>query len=135
MWAFASPKPETALCNIRNLLKDVPIVEQPDIIVVPNSIVVTAGSYREMVIVQKNPSRVKYTMSDSEGRSRNFPEEPIEGLELGNNALLVSLIWIIAWLKAAGHRSPMLNKYIEANIVLGEEIYIPGSQNLNWTYE
>lgn len=135
LWAFAGPKPETALSNIRNLLKDVPIAEQPDIIVVPNSIVVTAGSYRDMIIVQKNPSRVKYTVSDSEGHSRIFPEEPIEGLELKSNALMVSLIWIIAWLKAAGHRSPMLSKYIDSNIVLGEEIYIPDTQNLNWDYE
>lgn len=135
LWAFAGPKAETALANIRNLLQDVPVNEQPDIIVIPNSIVITAGAYRDRVIIQKNPSRIKYTMNDSGGRSRDFPEELIEGLELGNNALLISLIWIIAWLKAAGHRSPMLSTYIETNFVLGEETYIPSSQNLDWTYE
>lgn len=133
LWAFAGPKPERALFNIRNLLREVPIVEQPDMIVIPDSIVVTAGSYREMVIAQKNPSKIKYTVRDSEGGTRNFPEEPVEGLALRNNALLVSLIWITSWLKTAGHRSPMLGKYIEENIVLGEEVFIPGSQNLKWT--
>lgn len=133
IWGFEGPKPETVLSNIRDLLKDVPVAEQPDIIIIPNSLVITAGSYRQAIISQK-PSRVRYTMTDSQGRKREFSQEPIAGWQLGNNALLASLIWITEWLKNAGNRSPMLSMYIDPEAILGQEIYIPGSQNLDWTY-
>jgi len=123
VWAFEGPQPETVRCNVRNALRDVPVAEQPDFIVIPNSVIVTAGQYRQLAISNRpDRPRLSYTITDSEGNITVVPDDQVLILSLGNNTLLTWLIWLTSWLKAAGHRSAPLTAYLTQGQILGEEV-------------
>ncbi|MCY4186472.1 MAG: hypothetical protein OXC82_00255 [Rhodobacteraceae bacterium] len=48
IWAFESAGHKTLKQHIINIYKNIPPAEQPDFIIVPNSLVVTSGKYLEL---------------------------------------------------------------------------------------
>jgi hypothetical protein len=123
LWAFNGPKPETIKANLLKALHDVPVAEQPDFMVIPDSVVITTGRYRQLVLASRpNSSLPAYTITDSEGNKTVVPESSMRVLDLGTNALLAWLIWFTSWLKAAGHRSAPLTAYLLQGHILGEEV-------------
>lgn len=123
LWAFESPSPETAKENILSALKDVPHSEQPDFIVVPDLILVSGGSYRELskLGLPNSPHRMQ-VMAEFGGNLDLALGEPIEVLHLKQHSLLAWLIWFTSWLNAAGHRSAPLASYLAEGQVFGDKI-------------
>jgi hypothetical protein len=123
LWAFESPSPKIAKENILSSLRDVPYSEQPDFIVVPDSILVTGGNYREVskLGLPNSPHRMK-VMAEFGGNLDLALGEPIEVLHLGENSLLAWLTWFVSWLNGAGRRSASLASYLPKDQVFGNRI-------------
>lgn len=123
LWAFESPSPKTAKENILSALKDVPHSEQPDFIVVPDLIVVTGGSYREVSkLGLPNSSHRRQVMAEFGGNLDLALGEPVEVLHLGQDSLLSWLAWFLSWLNGAGHRSASLGSYLPRDQLLGYRV-------------
>jgi hypothetical protein len=118
LWAFDGPSPETAKENIVAALEGVPRDEQPDIVVVLNSIIATAGRYRELVkIGQEGSPYRQQVMGQSGWDIDRAMGEPVEVMNLGPNTLLAFIMWLTSWLKQAGPRSaPLLTAYMPDRI-------------------
>lgn len=123
LWAFDAPSPETAKTNILSALQGVPRSEQPDFIVVPDSIIVTAGGYREIskLGLPNSPHRLQVTAAFG-GNLDLALGEPIELLHLQNNSLLAFIVWFTSWLNGAGHRSAPLASYLAEGHVFGHRL-------------
>jgi hypothetical protein len=92
LWAFNGPKPETVKTNLLNALRDIPISEQPDFIIIPDSMVITAGRYRQLVLASRpNSALPAYTITDSDGNSTVVPESPLRFLDLGSIARCIEI--------------------------------------------
>ena len=123
LWAFEAPKPETAKENIVSALKDVPRSEQPDFIVVPDLIIATAGSFRELSKLGMPGSLYRQQLIASVGEKLDAVlGEPIEVFNLEKNTLLAWLIWVTSWLKGAGHRSAPLKAYLAEGHLWGQRV-------------
>jgi hypothetical protein len=113
LWAFEGPSAATVKRNINKALEKVPRAEQPDYIVIPDSVVATAGSYRELARAgQPGSTYREQILRESGGDIEGVIGEPIEVLELGQHALLVFFLWLTSWLKRAGQRSAPLMAYL-----------------------
>lgn len=123
LWAFDAPSPETAKKNILDSLEGIPRSEQPDFIVVPDSIVVTAGSYRELAKLglPNSPHRAQ-VMAAFGGDLDLALGDPIEVLHLEKNSILAWLVWFTSWLNGAGHRSAPLISYSTAGHIFGNPV-------------
>lgn len=123
LWAFDGPDPDTARRNIVAILRDVPKSEQPDFIVIPDSVIFTAGNYREVSQLGLPNSAYRDHLIEATGGNLDVVlGRQIQGMNLGKNTLLAWLIWLTSWLKAAGHRSAPLNAYLTTGEILGEEV-------------
>lgn len=123
LWAFEAPRPETVKENVLSAFRGVPRSEQPDFIVVPDSVVVTAGSYRELSrLGMPNSAHRQRVIEETKGNVDIALGEPVQVLDLGKNALLAWLIWFTSWLKGAGHRSAPLVSYLQQGRVLGQRV-------------
>lgn len=123
LWAFDGPDPDTARRNVVDALRDVPRAEQPDFIVIPDSVIFTAGSYREISRLGLPDSALRNQLIQVTGGDLDLVlGRQIQGMNLGKNTLLAWLIWLTSWLKAAGHRSAPMNAYLTKGEILGEEV-------------
>jgi hypothetical protein len=123
LWAFEAPSPETVKENVVAALRGVPRAEQPDFIVVPDSVLITAGGYREISTVGLPDSlRRQDALSRAGGNLDEAIGDPVQILHLGEHTLLTWLVWLTSWLKAAGHRSAPIGSYLVEGYVYGEGI-------------
>jgi hypothetical protein len=123
IWGFEGPSPETLKQNILDALESIPVDEQPDFIIVPDSILVTAGSYRRLSSFGMTGSVFQQKiLNENPGKTYEEIFEPAEFLLLKDNSVLVFLTWFTSWLKGAGTRSAPLESYLAKGKVFGDKI-------------
>lgn len=123
VWAFNGPAPETLKNNIASYYKDISVDEQPDFIIIPDSALITAGSFRKLSkFGMPGSSHQQKILEKYPGKSYLEIFEPIEILVLKDNSLLTFLTWLTSWLKGAGVRSAPLELYLEKGKIFGYSI-------------
>jgi len=123
LWAFNGPSNQTIKENITNAIKEMNIDEQPDFIIIPDQLLVTAGSYRRIVKFGMQGSQYQNEILQKyPGKTYTDLFEPYEFLFLNENSLFTWLIWITSWLKGAGIRSALLEAYVDISKVYGEKL-------------
>ena len=123
LWAFEGPTPRTLKRNILKAISEVPTHEQPDFIIIPNSIVATSGTYRVLTKLGQFGSPFwLQTYQESGGDVNLALGDPTEVHDLGTHALLPFFIWLTSWLKRAGPRSAPLLEYLPNDYVYGHVV-------------
>ena len=122
IWSFESPEASTVKQNLVELLDGVPRGEQPDLIVVPNRLVASAGSYLELSkLGQRNSPYRRQLESKHGGDLSAFIKHPLV-YELGANSLMGWHVWLDSWLRQAGARFTDPGKYLSPNQIIGREV-------------
>ena len=121
IWAFESPSPETLRKNIIDVYKDLPRAEQPDFVIVPNSLIVTSGKYLELAKIGQPNSLHRKELERQHGSNLKslLPTQP-QIYICREYSLYVWHIWFDSWLRQAGSRFSDPKKYIPKNVNLGE---------------
>jgi len=123
LWGFNGPQPKTLKENIVKCLLNVMVEEQPDFIIIPDSILVSAGCYRRLSKFGMPGSAYQNSILERfPGKSYLEIFEPYEFMVLKENSLLAWLVWLTSWLKGAGPRSAPLEAYLERSGIIGEII-------------
>lgn len=123
VWAFDAPSPETVKSNFKQAIEDVPRIEQPDFVVVPDSLVIKSGAYHALAKLGMPGSQYRLELEKKTGGDlAPLLGEGIEVFALGKNSLLAWLVWLTSWLNAAGRRSAPLQSYLPTDEILGREV-------------
>lgn len=123
IWAFECPSPSTFKQNLLAALSNVPRAEQPDLIVVPDRLVVRCGTYLELSRLGQPHSSHRAQLHAQHGPNLDilFPE-PAEVADLGENSLMAWYIWIDSWLRQAGSRHTTLSAYLPLDKIFGVSV-------------
>lgn len=117
IWSFESARPGTLKQNLIQALEEVPRVEQPDLIVVPDRLVARAGSYLELSKLGQPGSPYRTQLHAAHGASVDaLIPEVVEIGEMGENALLAWYVWFDSWLRQAGPRLSDPKEYLSPAI-------------------
>lgn len=120
IWAFDSPSVETMKEHLAKELTGVPRAEQPDLIVVPDRLVVRAGSYFELAKFGQPGSAHRMQLTRQHGATLSASmSQVMEVYDMGDNALLAWFVWFDSWLMQAGSRLTTLSKYLSADQIFG----------------
>lgn len=119
LWAFDAPEPATVSRTVRRAFRDVPASERPDFVLVPDSILVSSGSYYELAKLGQPDSQHRNSLLQAGQNLAAVYGEGIQVMELDGNSLLAWLVWLLSWLKRAGPRSASLLSYLPANYQWG----------------
>ena len=122
VWSFESPEASTVKQNLVELLNEVPRREQPDMIVVPNRIVASVGSYLELSKLGQQNSPYRRQRETEHGDNLSALIKQLLIYELGVNSLMGWYIWFDSWLRQAGPRFADPIKYLPSNEILGRKI-------------
>lgn len=123
IWSFESASSGTVKANLVQALADVPRAEQPDLIVVPDKLVVRTGSYLELSKLGQQGSSYRAQLHAAHGPNLDalIPEVAEVG-ELGENALLAWYVWLDSWLRQAGSRLTDPKEYLPPNTIFGSVV-------------
>ena len=123
IWGFESPKLQTLKANLLQALDNVPIDEQPDLVVVPDRLVIQSGQYLEIAKIGKPNSRHRKQLQSKYGSNLSilFPE-PVDVWDIGENSLLAWYVWFDSWLRQAGPRFTNPVDYLPPNKTLGKKV-------------
>lgn len=122
IWSFESPEASTVKQNLVKLLDGVPCGEQPDLIVVPNRLVVSAGSYLELSKLGQRNSPYRRKLESKYGNDLSaLIRDPLV-YELRANSLMSWYVWFDSWLRQAGPRFVDPIKYLPPDQIFGREI-------------
>lgn len=113
LWSFESPASETLKQNLVEAIREVPIPDRPDFIVVPGKLVATCGSYRELSGIGQPGSPHRQALEKQYGpdlAALQFERLPV--YECGQDSLFIWLVWLLSWLKRAGSRNSDLLGYL-----------------------
>lgn len=124
VWGFESAKTETFYNNYKELIKDIPIEEQPDFVLCPSQFLVTGGSYRKLN-TQGQPGSPLNTTRNTDGLNvmeKFLATQTTECLELNDNSLIAFISWLSTWLQAAGDRTTMLGQYVANEKNIGRRV-------------
>jgi hypothetical protein len=120
IWAFDSPSAETIKANLAIELANVPRAEQPDLIVVPDKLVVRAGTYFELSKFGQPGSSYRMQLNHHYGAALPaVMSQVMEIYDMGENALLAWYVWFDSWLRQAGSRLTTLSDYLPADRIFG----------------
>lgn len=121
IWAFDSPSPSVVKANILEALSEVPRSEKPDLIVVPDRVVVRSGSYLELSRLGQvgSPQRLQLEALHG-GNLSQLLTELVEVGDLGENSLLAWYIWFDSWLRQAGTRLTNPVAYLPPDQIFGQ---------------
>lgn len=123
MWSFEGPSPEKIKVHIEKELKQIPIAEQPDFIIIPGSVLARAGQYYEISKIGQANSQYRATkMAETNGNLEGFLSPGFELLKLDSNSIFAWLIWFTSWLQAAGERRAELTSYTPSEMLWGEKV-------------
>ena len=116
LWSYESPSAETLKTTLTESLKDVPVTERPDFVVVPGKLVATSGSYRELAALGQPGSALRQELEHTYGQTlETAPFERIQINESGLDSLFLWWVWVLSWLKRAGPRNSELLAYLPPN--------------------
>ena len=123
IWGFNSPDPVTLKANLVEELSDVPSVERPDLVVVPNRVVAKSGTYLETAKIGEPGSQYRHDLeSRLSGDFSSVMPDCIEMDDFGESSLLAWYIWLDSWLRQAGDRFADPTTYLPPNHVFGTRI-------------
>lgn len=123
LWSFESPASETLKQNLVEALREVPVPEQPDFVVVPGHLVATCGTYRELSALGQPGSSHRQTLEKQYGPDlAGLQLDRVQVDECGQDSLFVWLVWLLSWLKRAGSRSSELLGYLPPEKVWGRRL-------------
>lgn len=104
-------------------MKDIPVEEQPDFIIILNSMVITCGEYRKILQFGQSGSQFNQEIINKNlGKTYEEIFEVYEFIKSKNNSVLIFLTWLISWLKSAGYRSDSIDSYLNIANIFGELI-------------
>lgn len=113
IWAFECAGCATLKEAVLEALAGVPRTEHPDFIVVPDSVLIMAGSYRELSVFGMPGSPRRRHLEATGGHpDQLLTSEPLQVMDLGSNSLFVFFLYLTSWLKGAGDRSAPLQSYM-----------------------
>jgi hypothetical protein len=105
IWSFDSPNPEVVKTNLLRALEEVPIAEQPDLVVVPDRLVAHAGTYLQLAKLGQPGSTHRRQLEAQHGPTlSSLKLDPVEVYNLGENSLMAWYLWFDSWLRRAGPR-------------------------------
>lgn len=123
IWAFDAPSPEKVKANLIKSLAKLQRSEQPDLIVVPDSLVAQAGNYLEIVRIGKPGSQYRQEIESKHGKNlETLLPEIVEVNNFGENALLAWYVWFDSWLRHAGVRLTDPLAYLPPNTEFGSRV-------------
>lgn len=121
IWGFDCGSNESLKENVSKKISNIPKNEQPDMIVVSNRIFMKMGLYRELTEYgQENSDCYKtagYLKKQKDLENRTF----MTCWDLGENSVLVFMLYLTNWLKMAGSRSAYLFNYLPPGEEFGKE--------------
>ena len=121
IWGFGCPNPVTLKANLSTALKNVPINEQPDLVVVPQSLVAKSGKYLELVKLGQPNSEFRSQLEIQHGHDlSSLIPEPVEVFDLKADSLMAWYVWFDSWLRQAGARFTNPLAYLPADRIWGE---------------
>jgi hypothetical protein len=113
LWAFESTSAPTVKNNLEQELSLIPVAEQPDFVIVPGKLIATCGQYRELSLFGAVGSLYRMELENKFGKElAGFRNGNSKVYDIGDDALLVWLIFFLSWLKRAGSRNPELLAYL-----------------------
>ena len=123
IWAFETIKPINLKSHLLEELEKVPVGEQPDLIIVPDSLVAMSGTYLETAKIgeENSPYRRKLLTQHCGDLSSLLPQ-CVELGDFGENALLTWHIWFDSWLRRAGPRFTDPISYISPDEIFGRRV-------------
>ena len=123
IWAFESVEPETIKGHLVDQLSDVPVDEQPDLILVLGEVVAKCGSYLQIARLGEPISQHRAElMSRHSGDLSGLIREAAEVDHLRDYSLLVWTMWLDSWLRQAGARIADPFSYLPPGYIYGERI-------------
>jgi hypothetical protein len=120
VFAFEAAQGKTCKNTVAGALQNIPTTEQPDFIVVANSLLIQSGSCFELAKLGQPNSNFRKTLFEK-------PIDPKlqaainQGFEIhvGEHTLMVFFIWLTSWLKRAGRWTTDLHSYLPLNTSYG----------------
>jgi hypothetical protein len=101
----------------------VPLEEQPDFVILQDSLLISGGGYRVFVTLgQPGSQHYQVMLTKFKGDLRAALGNELEVMNLGEHALLCWIIWFSSWLKSAVPRAEMLQKYLPQDYVFGKTV-------------
>ena len=123
IWSFESASPETLKANLIQTLEEVPRVEQPDLVIVPDRLVARAGSYLELSKLGQSGSPYRAQLHAAHGPNLDaLIPEVVEVGEMGEAALLAWYVWFDSWLRQAGPRLSDPKEYLSSDTIYGRVV-------------
>jgi len=105
IWSFDGAGAETIKENLVEAVRDVPVVERPDLVVDLNGLVATSGSYLTISKLGQPDSGHRRKLQAKHGGDLSaLLVDPVHALDAGANSLLVWYVWFDSWLRRAGAR-------------------------------
>ena len=112
-WAFEAPSPETVKDNYAEAIRDIPREEQPDFVVVPDSLVIKSGNYYSLAKLGQKGSAHRRALEAEHGDNVDaLLGDGFDLWHLGDSALMVWFAWLNSWLTDAGTRTATVLSYI-----------------------
>ncbi len=120
IWSFEGPKPEHLRKLFLQTTKGVDHGEQPDLIIVPNKYVASAGNYLELAVLGQPKSTHRQLIEQQSKRNlEGLLGDGLRIYHINENALLAFFFWLQEWLAAAGDRRATLMNYVPHDFVMG----------------
>lgn len=105
LWAFDCPSLPTLKKNLELQLANVPRDEQPDLVVVPDKVVIQSGLFRETTQIGRPASEYRENIKKmSPSKLDEFLQSHSVVYDYGNNSLLAWFVWLDSWLRRTGPR-------------------------------
>lgn len=122
IWSFESSSPEVFKKNYIQAMADVPLLERPDLVVVPNGFVAQSGHYLEIAKTGQPGSPFRQALEAEQGQDLSAVVGEVEVFDLGDNSLLGWYVWFDSWLRQAGYRVSDPVRYIPPDRVFGRSV-------------
>jgi hypothetical protein len=123
LWGFESPKLNTIKANLLAAVADVPVSEQPDLVLVPDRFVARAGQYLELARLGKPNSTWRRQLHEKHGPDLSpLLPAPVEVDDFGENALMAWYVWFASWLRHSGPRAYDPLRYLPAERTWGRRV-------------
>lgn len=121
IWGFECCSNESMKKSVSEKISNIPVDEQPDIIVVSNRLFMRMGLYREFTEYgQENSDYYKkdgFLKKQKDIENHKF----MTCWDLGENTVLTFMLYLTNWLKMAGSRSANLFNYLQPGEEFGTE--------------